>query len=138
MTSKGYVGDKPSFSYHLHRGHLYQTNILISDVGNALITDFGLSSVLEEFSLTESRLLAAKLGTSVLAGSTRWMAPELILTLVEDDGMVPPITTASDVYSFACVCLEVCIWLLTGCALIAYPDHFSGGDWPVAIRSPSG
>lgn len=88
-------------------GDLRGTNILISDVGHALITDFGLSSVLEEYSLTESRLWAAKLGTSVLAGSTRWMAPELILTIVEDDGMPPPITTASDVYSFACVCLEV-------------------------------
>lgn len=64
---------------------------------------------MEEYSLTESRLWTAKLGTSVLAGSTRWMAPELILTIVEDDGMTPLITTASDVYSFACVCLEVCI-----------------------------
>lgn len=35
------------------------------------------------------------------------MAPELILALVEDDGQTPPITTYSDVYSFACVCLEV-------------------------------
>jgi len=37
---------------------------------------------------------------------TRWMAPELILALVEDD-CSPPITTASDVYSFACICLEI-------------------------------
>jgi hypothetical protein len=35
------------------------------------------------------------------------MAPELILALVEDDDRPPPITTYSDVYSFACVCLEV-------------------------------
>lgn len=35
------------------------------------------------------------------------MAPELILALVEDDGQVPPITTHSDVYAFASVCLEV-------------------------------
>lgn len=35
------------------------------------------------------------------------MAPELILALVEDDGLSPPITTSSDVYAFACVCLEV-------------------------------
>ncbi|KAL4062792.1 kinase-like domain-containing protein [Scleroderma yunnanense] len=87
-------------------GDLRGTNILISDGGDALITDFGLSSVLDELSL-ESRLRAAKLGTSLLAGSTRWMAPELILTIVEDDDVVPAITTASDVYSFACVCLEV-------------------------------
>jgi hypothetical protein len=35
------------------------------------------------------------------------MAPELILALVEDDGRAPPITTYSDVYAFASVCLEV-------------------------------
>ncbi|KIJ06689.1 hypothetical protein PAXINDRAFT_103265 [Paxillus involutus ATCC 200175] len=35
------------------------------------------------------------------------MAPELILTLVEDDGAPPVVTTESDVFSFACVCLEV-------------------------------
>jgi len=35
------------------------------------------------------------------------MAPELVLTLVEDDGQAPPITTFSDVYAFASVCLEV-------------------------------
>jgi len=34
------------------------------------------------------------------------MAPELILALIEDD-CSPPTTTASDVYSFACICLEV-------------------------------
>jgi serine/threonine protein kinase len=47
------------------------------------------------------------IGSSFFAGSTRWMAPELILALVEDDGGVPPITTYSDVYAFASVCLEV-------------------------------
>lgn len=35
------------------------------------------------------------------------MAPELILALVEDDGAIPPITTYSDVYAFASICLEV-------------------------------
>ena len=36
------------------------------------------------------------------------MAPELLLALIEDDdGGVPPITPASDVYAFASVCLEV-------------------------------
>ena len=35
------------------------------------------------------------------------MAPELIMALIHDDGHVPPITTSSDVYAFASVCLEV-------------------------------
>jgi serine/threonine protein kinase len=57
--------------------------------------------------------------TSFFAGSTRWMAPELILGLVEDDfggnddgtgrsgGTPPPITTYSDIYAFGAVGLEV-------------------------------
>ncbi|KAF9221082.1 kinase-like protein [Gyrodon lividus] len=88
-------------------GDLKGTNILVSDTGHALISDFGLSNVVEELSLTDASLRAAQLGTSLLAGSTRWMAPELILALVEDDGVPPLVTTESDVFSFACVCLEV-------------------------------
>ena len=46
--------------------------------------------------------------TSFFAGSTRWMAPELIMGLInDDDGHIPPITTSSDVYAFASVCFEV-------------------------------
>ncbi|KAI6012235.1 kinase-like domain-containing protein [Pisolithus marmoratus] len=87
-------------------GDLRGTNILISDAGTALITDFGLSTVIEELSLTESGLRAARLtGSSGHRGSTRWMAPELFIALVEDE--VPRITTESDVYAFGCVCLEV-------------------------------
>lgn len=47
------------------------------------------------------------MGTSFFAGSTRWMAPELIMGLINDDGHIPPITTSSDVYAFASVCFEV-------------------------------
>ena len=34
------------------------------------------------------------------------------MALVKDDGQVPPITTFSDVYAFASVCLEVCLALV--------------------------
>ena len=38
------------------------------------------------------------------------MAPELLLSLVEDEDGVPcPVTRESDVFSFGCVCLEVCV-----------------------------
>ena len=45
--------------------------------------------------------------SSSFAGSMRWMAPELILALVDDEGVSPPISTYSDVYAFGAVCLEV-------------------------------
>jgi hypothetical protein len=82
-------------------GDLKGGNILVDKNGDAIITDFGLSKVLEEMSDEMT------VGTSFFAGSTRWMAPELIFALVEDDGGIPPITTSSDVYAFASVCLEI-------------------------------
>jgi serine/threonine protein kinase len=78
-----------------------QGNILIDEKGYAIITDFGLSKVMEEMSESINSMT-----TSFFAGSTRWMAPELIMSLVNDDH-VPPITTSSDVYAFASVCFEV-------------------------------
>ena len=59
---------------------------------------------------SEEEFGATGRGTSVFAGSTRWMAPELILALVEDEGDEgpgPKITTMSDVYAFGSICLEV-------------------------------
>ncbi|KAF9449236.1 kinase-like protein [Macrolepiota fuliginosa MF-IS2] len=84
-------------------GDLKGGNILVDDNGCAVISDFGLSKVMEETITKPDN----KNGTSFFAGSTRWMAPELILALVEDDGCIPPITTHSDVYAYASVCLEV-------------------------------
>lgn len=46
--------------------------------------------------------------SSLFAGSMRWMAPELVLALIEDDGRPPSVTKYSDVYAFASVCIEVC------------------------------
>ena len=67
-----------------------QGNILIDAHGYAIITDFGLSKVMEEVSQACSEnsppgTSCGGRGTSVFAGSTRWMAPELILALVDED-----------------------------------------------------
>ncbi|KAG1764885.1 kinase-like domain-containing protein [Suillus placidus] len=95
----------------IHRD-LKGSNILIGDDGQALLTDFGLSNVIEEVLESEPSMRNSRFATSLFAGSTRWMAPELIEALTNDDeAQPPPISTSSDVYAFACVCLEVA----TGC-----------------------
>ncbi|KAF5389817.1 hypothetical protein D9757_003679 [Collybiopsis confluens] len=128
-------------------GDLKGGNILVDAYEQAVITDFGLSKVMEDLS-NLSRSSENDEGTkprstssSFFAGSTRWMAPELLMALVEDDDVVgrdlenggcrtseergageesthaidrvgnhrrgPRVTTASDVYAFASVCLEI-------------------------------
>ncbi|KAK0200334.1 kinase-like domain-containing protein [Desarmillaria ectypa] len=85
-------------------GDLKGGNILIDHQGYAIITDFGLSKVMSDFS-TSTGIACS----SFFAGSMRWMAPEMILALVEDESeaKVPWVTTASDVYAFGSVCLEI-------------------------------
>ncbi|EJD06363.1 kinase-like protein [Fomitiporia mediterranea MF3/22] len=80
-------------------GDLKGCNILMDADGKAIITDFGLSKVREVSD-------ALELPSSCLTGSARWMAPEILLPEVEDDRK-PAITTQSDVYAFASVCLEI-------------------------------
>lgn len=86
-----------------------------------------------------------KIGSSFFAGSTRWMAPELILALVEDDGGVPPITTYSDVYAFGSVCLEVWGFISLFCrprdqrfSLSLYQDRNGSNSLPSSVKRPRG
>jgi serine/threonine protein kinase len=68
---------------------------LITDIGTAVLADFGLSRVSHE----------ATTSTLHGAGSARWMAPELILA---GDTIIDPLRTQkSDVYAYGHVMLEV-------------------------------
>ncbi|KAJ4487787.1 kinase-like domain-containing protein [Lentinula aciculospora] len=107
-------------------GDLKGGNILVDIHEQAVITDFGLSKVMEDLSnLSRSDRIenGRSTSSSFFAGSTRWMAPELVLALVGDNDTgdahvegeiragaekrTPRVTTASDVYAFASVCLEI-------------------------------
>jgi len=71
---------------------LPQANIFIDDDWHVRIADFGLAG------WADSTLATSSTG---VAGSVRWTAPELYTSEISRR------TTASDVYAFACVCLEV-------------------------------
>ncbi|KAF7324409.1 Kinase-like protein [Mycena sanguinolenta] len=89
-------------SMNVVHGDLRGTNILISDDGHACLSDFGLATTIDDADSTTA-------GTTFSpnrAGSVRWFAPELI----EPTRFGCPKfirTKASDVYAYACVCLEL-------------------------------
>ncbi|KAK0218723.1 kinase-like domain-containing protein [Armillaria fumosa] len=93
-----------AFKPPIVHGDLKGGNILIDRLGYAIITDFGLSKVMSDFS-TSTGIACS----SFFAGTMRWMAPEMVLALTEDEseGKAPRVTTASDVYAFGSVCLEI-------------------------------
>jgi serine/threonine protein kinase len=92
--------------------------VLVSDDGEALITDFGRSRVLEVSKSTSAQgpipdvahgllpLWPEEDPSELATYEWRWMAPEL-LDVQED--VVPLVTVATDIYSFAMTTIEVCI-----------------------------
>lgn len=70
--------------------------MLINDNGEACLTDFGLSRILQTSGFT----------TKTSSGTWRFMALELIEG--EDEETLPKVTKASDVWAFAMTVLEVC------------------------------
>ena len=111
--------------------HLLQNNVLIDDDGRGLLTDFGLSRVIEE--------LPAPSGNAQ-GGTIRWQGPELMFDAPEEDDegavtTIPPIPSpASDVWSFACTAYEV---NLTRYLYSTYPlTHPTASDQTHSLRTP--
>ncbi|KAF8155297.1 kinase-like domain-containing protein [Mycena galopus ATCC 62051] len=89
------VGLQYLHSQHVVHGDLRGANILLDDQGHIRLADFGLAVFAD-----------GPLAPTNRGGSTRWMAPELLDP--SSCGLeVFQRTFASDVYSFACVCLEL-------------------------------
>ena len=80
-------------------GDLHGRNILVDSGGCVRLTDFGLSLLAEG--------TPYNYGSVHGGGAIRWSAPELFEP--EEFGLdnARP-TPRSDVYAFACVCIEVC------------------------------
>lgn len=78
-------------------GDLKPANILIDNAGNAVLADFGQSRILEVSGFTTS--------TMTIAGTLRYMAPELMVPEYSDKTPAP--TMASDVWAAAMTGLEI-------------------------------
>lgn len=90
-------------------GDLKGNNVLIADDGHAVLSDFGLSQVIDELVGPTGWTL-----TNPDIGPVRWQAPELLI----DENCHPSLKT--DVWSFGCTAYE----LLTG----HYPYHHRSRD----------
>lgn len=73
---------------------LMKENVLINGNDEAVLTDFGLSSIVEPDQSDRS-------GSEGVQGTLRYMSPELLL---EED---PPLTLESDIWALGCLFLEV-------------------------------
>ena len=83
-------------------GDLHAGNVLVDGNGAVRLTDFGLSLISEG--------TAYNYGSHHGGGAIRWSAPELFDP--EEFGLDSSRPTfSSDVYAFACVCIEVCALL---------------------------
>jgi serine/threonine protein kinase len=85
-------------------GDLRGSNILISDDCTVFLSDFGLATTIDD--IESDTTVGGLISSSNRAGSVKWFAPELIDP--QQFGCARFVRTpATDVYAFACVCLEV-------------------------------
>ncbi|KAG1788670.1 kinase-like domain-containing protein [Suillus plorans] len=108
---------------YLHRnkvihGDLKPTNVLIDDSWNAVLTDFGLSLVLEAHGFTTTTVNSV--------GTLRYMAPELMNPANTSASALLP-TVQSDIWSAGMTGLEI----LSG--IVPYPDQIEDTELIVCI-----
>ncbi|KZS88611.1 kinase-like protein, partial [Sistotremastrum niveocremeum HHB9708] len=82
-------------------GDLKGSNILINENGQPVLADFGLARLSNPDGAFASDRLTSS--SSLLSGTCRWTAPELI----NEPDLYPGPTIPSDVWSFGCVMLEL-------------------------------
>ena len=107
-----------------------QGNILIDSEESVRLADFGMSVIADG--------TPCNYGSIHGGGAVRWRAPELMDPEVsEGDDTLRP-TSRSDVYAFACVCIEVCVYayLVGNPRLIALQLYTLQKPFPECLRDP--
>jgi len=89
-----------------------QNNVLVTRACRAVLTDFGLSQVIEDLIGPSGNT------TTTVPGSIRWQAPEIVLD--DENNQKVQLTFNSDVWSFGCTAYEVCWqWFLDDKCMIS-------------------
>jgi len=98
------VQDIASGLLHLHsreppivHGDMKPENVLVDDNERAVITDFGLSTIMDGYRTGQTS------SSFVSGGTLRFKAPELVFY----DGEIPIRTIESDVWAFGCTCMQI-------------------------------
>jgi len=89
----------------LHLTDYVKANILIDSRGSARLADFGLAIIIDESTVGSTT------GGRELRGTTRWMAPEMLLPEeygFSDDWQRRLPSTGTDIYALGMTTLEVC------------------------------
>ncbi|KAJ8518409.1 hypothetical protein ONZ45_g4536 [Pleurotus djamor] len=89
---------------YLVHGDLTGCNVLMDALGDACLSDFGLSTIVSD-------IQGASTLTTSINGNVRFAAPEMYHLDAEDDTL-PAATTQSDIYSFGSVTLLVVVKLI--------------------------